>query len=85
MSDDELIEIRIPMIITADGKWAASGSSAGQSEPDWPWLDEMADYEKPTICPQRYWITAYVKQPKIREIAGAAVPECPQESDNAND
>ena len=83
MSDDELIEVRIPMIVTADGKWAASGSSGAKGEPDWPWLDEMCDYEKPTVCPQRYWITAYVKRPKVGEIPGAAARDFPSPQESA--
>jgi len=83
MADDELIEIRIPMIVTADGKWAASGSSAANGDPDWSWLDEMCDDDKPTVCPQRYWITAYVKMPKVGEVVGSAVRECPQERGEA--
>jgi hypothetical protein len=73
MSDEELIKIRVPMIVTADGKWAVNGSHATVSEPDWSFIDEMCDYETPTVMPQRYWITAYVKRPKVREVAGAAV------------
>ena len=74
MSDD-LIEIRIPMIVTADGKWAAQGSHRSLDDPDWSDIDEMCDYDAPTINPQRYWITAYVKAPKVREVAGAALRE----------
>jgi hypothetical protein len=80
MSDEELIEIRIPMVVTADGKWAANGSHELVKDPDWSWIDEMCDHEKPTVCPQRYWITAYVKRPKVGEIPGAAVRECPQDT-----
>lgn len=75
MSEPDLIEIRIPMIVTADGKWAASGSDSATQDPDWDWLDEMCGYEKPTRNPQRYWITAYVKAPKTLEVAGSAVKE----------
>lgn len=75
MSNDSLIEIRIPMIVTADGKWSASGSSQANGEPDWPWLDEMCDDDKPTVNPQRYWITVYVKAPQTLEVAGAAIKE----------
>lgn len=75
MSEPDLIEIRIPMIVTADGKWAASGSSAANGDPDWNWLDEMCDDDKPTFYPQRYWITAYVKAPQTLEIADSAVKD----------
>lgn len=73
MADEDLIEIRVPMIVTADGKWAVSGSSAANGEPDWAWLDESCDYENQTINPTRYWITAYVRRPKVGEIRGAAI------------
>ena len=71
---DELIEIRIPMIVTSDGKWAAQGSHRSVDDADWSGIDEMCDYDAPTINPQRYWITVYVKAPKIGELAGAAIP-----------
>ncbi|MCK1717202.1 hypothetical protein [Bradyrhizobium sp. 141] len=82
MADDDLIEIRVPMIVTADGYWAAMGShrSAADKDPDWSGIDEMCDYDNPTVNPQRYWITAYVRRPKVGEVPGAAVRDCPQES-----
>lgn len=66
MSESEKIKIRVPMIVTADGKWAINGSHE-MTEPDWPWIDEMCDSSNPTICPQRYWVEIIVDKP--RELA----------------
>lgn len=71
--EDDLIEVRIPMIVTADGYWAAQGSNSTKGDPDWSFIDECCDYDKPTVNPTRYWITAFVRRPKIGEIPGAAM------------
>jgi hypothetical protein len=75
MTDDDLIEVRIPLIVTADGYWATHGShrSLADKDPDWSHVDEMCDWDNPTVNPQRYWITAYVRRPKVIEVPGAAV------------
>jgi hypothetical protein len=71
----KLLKIIIPMLVTADGKWSASGSSEANGEPDWPWLDEMCDHEKPTVNPQRYWIETVVEIPETKTVCGVAMPE----------
>ena len=89
MADEDLIEVRIPLIVTADGYWAAMGShrSLADKDPDWAYVDEMCDYDNPTVNPQRYWITAYVRKPNVGEIPGAAIRDgqTPQVSETAND
>ena len=55
------IKIRVPMIVTGDGKWAVSGSyELAKEGPDWAWIDEMCDHENPTINPRRFWLEAEV-------------------------
>lgn len=68
--------IRIPMIATADGKWAANGSSGLEKDgPDWAWIDEMADHKTPLVCPQRFWVTVEIDLPETKEIEGVAKAE----------
>lgn len=68
--------IRIPAIIDATGRWAANGSSSlAKNDPDWPWIDEMADYENDLVCPRRFWITVEVELPTVGEVTGVAEEE----------
>ena len=67
------IKVRIPAIVTADGKWAASGSLAGNGEADWSWLDEMCDPDNPTVNPQRVWIEAELPIPETAEVKATSV------------
>lgn len=71
----EFVKVRIPLIVTADGRWAASGSHTAVGDPDWDWLDEMCDHEKPTASPQRYWIETVVEAPAIKHIVGVVSPD----------
>ena len=80
-----LIKIRVPMIVTADGYWAVMGShrTAADNDPDWGGIDEMCDYDNPTVNPRRYWIETVVEVPETGTVTGAAIPEdslSPQES-----
>lgn len=67
------IKVRIPAIVTANGKWAASGSLAANAEPDWAWLDEMCDMDNPTVNPQRVWIEAELPLPETLEVKATSV------------
>lgn len=71
----KLIKIRVPMIVTGDGKWAVNGSHEMVDEPDWSWMDEMCDHEKPTLNPRRYWIETVVEVAETETVTGTAVPE----------
>lgn len=65
------VKARIAAIVTADGKWAAQGChSSPDEDADWSWLNEMCDYEKPTINPQRVWITVELPIPEVSEVVG---------------
>ena len=67
--------LRIPLIIDANGKWAAQGATyleKKDEEPDWSFMDEMADTDNPLVCPQRKWITVNVALPEIEEVAGTS-------------
>lgn len=81
MDEDDLIEIRIPLLVTSDGKWKAAGSPQEMSDPDWSFLHDccLDDPDVELKNPQQYWITAYVKRPKPREIPGIA-KRCPEET-----
>ena len=67
------IKVRVPAMVTADGKWAINGSNSLDGDPDWPWLDEMCDHEKPTICPTRMFITVELPLPEIGEVEATEV------------
>lgn len=67
------VKLRIPAIVTADGKWAASGSHSSVKEPDWAGLDEMCDIDNPTISPQRHWIEVEIDLPEIKTAPATAV------------
>lgn len=68
----EKVKLRIPAIVTADGKWAASGSHSSVADPDWAWLDEMCDIDNPTVSPQRHWIEVEIDLPEIKTAKAAA-------------
>lgn len=68
------ITVRVPAIVTADGKWAINGSrDLSKDDPDWQWLDEMCDHENATVCPQRMWVTIELPVPEIKEVTAGAV------------
>jgi len=71
----EKIRIRVPMIITADGRWAVNGSHSTEGSPDWGWLDEMCDFENPTVSPQRYWVEIIVEKPTVKTVTASNVVE----------
>lgn len=74
----KLIKIRVPMIVTADGKWAVHGASSydPKIDTDWRWLDEMCDHDTPTINPRRFWIeTAVEVSDEETVVTGATIPE----------
>lgn len=68
------IKVRIPIIVTADGKWAVNGGHS-HSEPDWSFIEEMCDYENPLVCPQRIFIIAELPVPEIGEVKAAVETE----------
>lgn len=67
----EKLKIRIPLIVTADGRWGASIGHT-ESKPDWPMLEEMCDWENALKAPQRYWVTVEVELPvdEVRSVSG---------------
>ena len=67
----KIIQIRIPMIVTADGKWAACGSHY-ENDADWSNIDEMCDFENQTVMPMRYWIETSVDVPEVETIGAQA-------------
>ena len=66
------IKVRIPVIVTADGKWAAQGSHHDDpANPDWSVIDEMCDWENPTVMPMRHWVEADIQLPETETYLGA--------------
>jgi hypothetical protein len=70
----QTVKVRIPIIVTADGKWAAA-SSHKEDKPDWGWLDELCDDINPTVMPMRYFIVAELPVPKTEMVFGEVVRE----------
>lgn len=70
----KLLKIRVPLIVTADGKWAAMGSHRDEDNPDWGGIVEHVDYDNPPVMPQRYWVETAVEIPETKTARGAAMP-----------
>jgi hypothetical protein len=68
------LTLRIPLIVTADGKWAVCHSSS-HAEPDWSSIDEMCDYDNPTNSPHRFWIETTVDVPQAETIKATVVAD----------
>lgn len=65
------ISARIAVLVTADGRWAATGShQVPDKDVDWQWLDEMCDHENPTDHPTRVWVTVEIPLPQTLELTG---------------
>jgi hypothetical protein len=73
------IKIRIPVVVTADGKWGANGwqgcTDNAAGEPDWGYIEELCDFEKPPINPQRYFVEAVIDLPDVKTAVGTAIPQ----------
>jgi hypothetical protein len=65
------IKVRIPVIVTANGNWGASGSN-DESEPDWSWMDEMCGFDTPQ---QRMFVIAELPLPEIGEVEATKVED----------
>ncbi len=68
------LKVRIPAVVSPDGKWAAYGYP--MTDPSWSMIEEVADngdygdYERSY---QRFWITAELPVPEPQEVAGDVV------------
>ena len=60
------VKLKIPAIVTADGRWSANGS-CNLKEPDWAWLEEMIDidWEHSIGLHRRIMIEAEVDVPEV--------------------
>lgn len=72
---DRTITIRIPLLVGSNGKWAAQGSYSTENDPDWDFMSEIADYEKPIPNETRCWVTVEVTLPEDLEFKGTAARE----------
>lgn len=66
------IEVRIAVIVDETGKWAAYGYSGGSDQFNMGMAIEQLEEEGMT---QRYWITADLDVPQVKEIMGLAFAE----------
>jgi hypothetical protein len=67
------ITIKIPLIVTADGKWGANGGTT-MKEPDWMYCEELCDFENVIVDYQRFFVEVTVQLPEIKEATGVAEP-----------
>lgn len=68
--------VRIPYVISADGRWCASGDKESNQHPDWLLMEEIADGGKEFAHYQRGWIEVDLPVPSdIPDIKGRAIPE----------
>jgi hypothetical protein len=57
------MQVRIPFIISANGKWCAYGYPSAMTDPDWSMVEEVADNGEMESSYQRGWITVDLPQP----------------------
>ena len=68
------IKVKIPVVITADGKWAAGGSHH-PGNIDWEFIEEGCDFDAPLVSPQRYFVEAELEVPEVRTVSGEVVAD----------
>lgn len=72
----KLVKIKIPLIVTADGKWAVVASHREEGDAiDWSGIDEYCDYDNPTLMPKRFLVETVVEVSELQTVIGAAIPE----------
>ena len=69
------IKVRIPAVITPDGKWCAYGYDVAQQDPDWSMCEEVACGEELSMQFKRMWITAELPLPEMEETVSALAVE----------
>lgn len=68
------LKVRIPAVVSPNGKWAAYGYPSAQDQPDWAMVEEVADNGDMEATYQRLWITVELPLPQeAAEIEAAAV------------
>jgi len=67
------IKVRIPAVVSADGKWAAYGYPSAMKDPDWSMVEEVADNGEEWTSYKRLWITAELVLPEVEDIEALAV------------
>jgi hypothetical protein len=67
------IKVRIPAVVSPDGKWCAYGYPGAMQDPDWSMVEEVADNGEPCYEYKRLWITAELVLPEVTEIEALAV------------
>lgn len=70
------MNVRIPAVVSADGKWAAYGYPGAMKDPDWAMVEEVADNGEEWTSYQRVWITVQLPlpEPVVDIEAHAVVP-----------
>lgn len=69
------IKVRIPAVISPDGKWCAYGYPGVMKDPDWSMVEEVADNGEPSYEYKRLWITVELPIPETAEIEASSVDD----------
>jgi hypothetical protein len=64
------LKVRIPAVVSPDGKWAAYGYPSAMIDPDWSMVEEVADNGEASFNYKRVWITVELPIPEAEEITG---------------
>jgi len=67
------LKVRIPAVISPDGKWCAYGYPGAMTNPDWSMVEEVADNGEASFEYKRVWITAELPIPETDEIKALSV------------
>jgi len=69
------MKVRIPAVISAEGKWCAYGYPSAQDDPDWSMIMEVADNGGDIVGDyRRVWITVDLPEPQTAEVVGTVQP-----------
>lgn len=69
------MRVRIPGVISANGKWCVYGYPGTQENPDWSMIEETADNDEMDSTYRRLWITVDLPVPEVVEIDGNVEPD----------
>jgi hypothetical protein len=62
------LKVRIPAVVSSDGKWCAYGYPGAMKDPDWSMVEEVADNGEASFDYKRMWITVELPVPDVEEV-----------------
>ncbi len=75
MPERKTIKVRIPAVVSPDGKWCAYGYPGAMKDPDWAMVEEVADEGEPCFEYKRIWITAELPIPETEFVTALSVDD----------